>query len=397
MADAAVVARLCRGALAKPGRAAGDQPALFCRGHRPPGRRRRAQDGAPPLCRTGDEEVRRRRDPARRRRADRRRIARLCAAIRLDCLSRELQLQDGPRPARGRRRPAAGARARRAARGRRLGDAGGDLDQHQRADDHDRRKGCGGDPRRRPPAARGLGAREIIARRGAANQSRPGAPRPRVRLPQRGCGACAFAACLSSLTRLTARSGTGGVTMEPDSKNIANDGKERCGWCLSDPLYIRYHDIEWGVPVYDDNKLFEFLILEGAQAGLSWLTILKRREGYRKAFAGFIPDRVARFDERDVQRLTNDQGIIRNKAKISAAISNAQQFLKIREQYGSFANYSWQFVGGNPIVNRRSELAGIPATSRRIGRLQQRPETARLQIRRFYDRVRAYAGRRHGR
>jgi DNA-3-methyladenine glycosylase I len=152
--------------------------------------------------------------------------------------------------------------------------------------------------------------------------------------------------------------------MEPDSKNIANDGKERCGWCLSDPLYIRYHDMEWGVPVYDDNKLFEFLILEGAQAGLSWLTILKRREGYRKAFAGFIPDRVARFDERDVQRLTNDQGIIRNKAKISAAISNAQQFLKIREQYGSFANYSWQFVGGNPIVNRRSELAEIPATSR---------------------------------
>ena len=154
--------------------------------------------------------------------------------------------------------------------------------------------------------------------------------------------------------------------MEPDSKNIANDGKERCGWCLSDPLYIRYHDIEWGVPVYDDNKLFEFLILEGAQAGLSWLTILKRREGYRKAFAGFIPDRVARFDERDVQRLTNDQGIIRNKAKISAAISNAQQFLKIREQYGSFANYSWQFVGGNPIVNRRSELAEIPATSREL-------------------------------
>ncbi|MFZ3237336.1 MAG: DNA-3-methyladenine glycosylase I [Stellaceae bacterium] len=152
--------------------------------------------------------------------------------------------------------------------------------------------------------------------------------------------------------------------MEPDSKNIANDGKERCGWCLSDPLYIRYHDMEWGVPVYDDNKLFEFLILEGAQAGLSWLTILKRREGYRTAFAGFIPDLVARFDERDVQRLTNDQGIIRNKAKISAAISNAQQFLKIREQYGSFANYSWQFVGGNPIVNRRSELAEIPATSR---------------------------------
>ena len=151
---------------------------------------------------------------------------------------------------------------------------------------------------------------------------------------------------------------------EANSKNIANDDKKRCGWCLSDPLYIHYHDMEWGVPVYDDNKLFEFLILEGAQAGLSWLTILKRREGYRKAFADFIPDRVARFDERDVQRLINDQGIIRNKAKISAAISNAQQFLKIQEQYASFANYSWQFVGGKPIVNRPSELAEIPATSR---------------------------------
>jgi DNA-3-methyladenine glycosylase I len=152
--------------------------------------------------------------------------------------------------------------------------------------------------------------------------------------------------------------------IEENSKDSVNDGKERCGWCLSDPVYIRYHDIEWGVPVYDDNKLFEFLILEGAQAGLSWLTILKRREGYRKAFADFIPDRVARFDERDVQRLLNDQGIIRNKAKISAAISNAQQFLKIQEQYTSFTNYSWQFVGGKPIVNRRSELSEIPATSR---------------------------------
>lgn len=151
---------------------------------------------------------------------------------------------------------------------------------------------------------------------------------------------------------------------EENSKNPANDGKERCGWCLSDPIYIFYHDMEWGVPVYDDKKLFEFLILEGAQAGLSWLTILKRREGYRKAFADFIPDRVARFDERDVQRLINDHGIIRNKAKISAAISNAQQFLKIQEQYTSFANYSWQFVGGKPIVNRRNELSEIPATSR---------------------------------
>jgi DNA-3-methyladenine glycosylase I len=151
---------------------------------------------------------------------------------------------------------------------------------------------------------------------------------------------------------------------EANNEDLVNDGKERCGWCLSDPIYVRYHDREWGVPVYDDNKLFEFLILEGAQAGLSWLTILKRRESYRRAFADFIPDRVAWFDERDVQRLINDHGIIRNKAKIGAAISNAQQFLKIQEQYASFANYSWQFVGGKPIVNRWSALAEIPATSR---------------------------------
>ena len=148
------------------------------------------------------------------------------------------------------------------------------------------------------------------------------------------------------------------------SKHPIDDGKTRCGWCLSDPSYILYHDTEWGVPVYDDNKLFEFLILEGAQAGLSWLTILKRRESYRKAFADFIPERVARFDEHDVARLLNDQGIIRNKAKVGAAISNAQKFLELQEQYGSFANYSWQFVGGKPIVNRRTELAEIPATSR---------------------------------
>ena len=150
---------------------------------------------------------------------------------------------------------------------------------------------------------------------------------------------------------------------DTQSKHLIDDGKTRCGWCLSDPSYIRYHDTEWGVPVYDDNKLFEFLILEGAQAGLSWLTILKRREGYRKAFADFIPERVARFDERDVVRLLNDQGIIRNKAKVGAAISNAQKFLEIQEQFSSFSHYSWRFVGGKPIVNHRTELTEIPATS----------------------------------
>lgn len=139
--------------------------------------------------------------------------------------------------------------------------------------------------------------------------------------------------------------------------------KTRCAWCLKDPIYIQYHDQEWGVPVHDDQKLFEFLILEGAQAGLSWLTILKRREGYRKAFANFNPVKVAKFGDRDITRLMQDTGIIRNRAKIKAAISNAQCFLKIQAEYGSFAKYNWQFVNDKPIVNRRRSLKQIPATT----------------------------------
>lgn len=145
---------------------------------------------------------------------------------------------------------------------------------------------------------------------------------------------------------------------------LNNDALTRCGWCLSDPIYIKYHDEEWGVPVHDDRKLFEFLILEGAQAGLSWLTILKRREGYRKAFCGFNAEKVARLGEKDVQRLMVDASIIRNQSKIRAAISNAQAFLQVQEEFGSFDEYSWQFVDGVPIVNRRRSLRDIPATSK---------------------------------
>ncbi len=136
--------------------------------------------------------------------------------------------------------------------------------------------------------------------------------------------------------------------------------KERCSWCLSDPIYIKYHDKEWGVPVHNDKILFEFLILEGAQAGLSWITILKRREGYRKAFCGFDVKKVARLGERDVQRLMKDTGIIRNQLKIRAAITNAKAFMEVQKEFGSFAKYSWGFVGGKPIINRHREL---PATS----------------------------------
>ncbi len=136
--------------------------------------------------------------------------------------------------------------------------------------------------------------------------------------------------------------------------------KTRCGWCGTDPVYVRYHDEEWGVPVYDDRKLFEFLILEGAQAGLSWITILKRRENYRKAFDSFDPVKVARYSQKKMAELLKDAGIIRNRLKIKSAVANAQAFLKVQEEFGSFSKYQWQFVGGKPLVNRLKTLKGLP-------------------------------------
>jgi DNA-3-methyladenine glycosylase I len=140
--------------------------------------------------------------------------------------------------------------------------------------------------------------------------------------------------------------------------------KKTCGWGGVHADYVAYHDTEWGVPVTDDRKLFEFLILEGAQAGLSWLTILRRRQGYRKAFAGFDPKKVARFGEADAARLLQDKGIIRNRLKIRAAIRNAQVFLDIQKEFGSFSAYQWRFVGGRPIQNRWKTLSQLPATSK---------------------------------
>jgi DNA-3-methyladenine glycosylase I len=135
----------------------------------------------------------------------------------------------------------------------------------------------------------------------------------------------------------------------------------RCGWCGSDPLYVRYHDEEWGVPVHDERTLFEFLILEGAQAGLSWLTILRKREAYRDAFDGFDPARVARFDGRTVSQLLRNPGIVRNRLKIESAVANARAFLRVQEELGSFASYQWRFVGGRPRQNRPRTLREIPA------------------------------------
>jgi DNA-3-methyladenine glycosylase I len=139
--------------------------------------------------------------------------------------------------------------------------------------------------------------------------------------------------------------------------------KNRCPWSGSDPLYLKYHDCEWGTPEHDDHRLFEFLILEGAQAGLSWLTILKRRENYRRAFQGFDPRIVAAYSQADVERLLADSGIIRNRLKIESAIRNARGVLKIMYEFGSFDAFIWRFVDGKPIQNGWRSLAELPATT----------------------------------
>ncbi len=138
----------------------------------------------------------------------------------------------------------------------------------------------------------------------------------------------------------------------------------RCGWCGNDPLYVAYHDTEWGVPVHDDRRLFEFLMLEGAQAGLSWITLLKKREAYRRAFAAFDAEKVARYGQRQVERLLADPGIVRNRLKIASAINNARHFLEVQETFGSFDAYLWRFVDGRPIINRWKTLGQVPASTK---------------------------------
>ena len=139
--------------------------------------------------------------------------------------------------------------------------------------------------------------------------------------------------------------------------------KIRCGWAGSKPHVILYHDREWGRPVHDDRRLFEMLLLEGAQAGLTWETILRRREGYRQAFAGFDPEKVARFDRQKKAALLKKVGIIRNRLKIEAAVTNARAFLAVQREFGTFDRYLWQFVGGSPRINRWRRISDLPATS----------------------------------
>ena len=138
---------------------------------------------------------------------------------------------------------------------------------------------------------------------------------------------------------------------------------KRCAWCGSDPLYVEYHDTEWGVPVWDDKTLFEFLILEGAQAGLAWITVLRKREGYRKLFADFNAEKVARFTDKRLDKILTDPRIIRNKLKVYGARKNARAFLEVQAEKGSFADYIWDFVDGTPIQNRYKSLKEVPATT----------------------------------
>jgi DNA-3-methyladenine glycosylase I len=144
-------------------------------------------------------------------------------------------------------------------------------------------------------------------------------------------------------------------------KDIASLSKKRCAWAGTDPLHVAYHDEEWGVPVHDDRLLFEFLVLEGAQAGLSWSTILRKRDAYRRAFDRFDPRKVARYDGRKIAALLADAGIVRNRAKIESAIKNAKAFLDVQEEFGSFDAYQWRFVEGRPLQNRRRAVGDIPA------------------------------------
>ncbi|MDH5412515.1 MAG: DNA-3-methyladenine glycosylase I [Flavobacteriaceae bacterium] len=139
--------------------------------------------------------------------------------------------------------------------------------------------------------------------------------------------------------------------------------KNRCAWCGNDPLYVEYHDTEWGVPIFDDDKLFEFLILETFQAGLSWITVLRKRENFRKAFDHFDYKKIAQYDEKKFDSLLQDEGIIRNKLKIKATITNARAFMEVQKEFGSFSKYIWQFIDGKPIKNKYNNMSELPANT----------------------------------
>ena len=156
-----------------------------------------------------------------------------------------------------------------------------------------------------------------------------------------------------------------------NAERAGQAGLKRCEWALGDPVLLEYHDTEWGVPEHDDRKLFEFLVLEGVQAGLSWLTVLKKRENYRRAFDGFDAERISRYDSKKVRSLLADAGIIRNRAKIAAAIGNAKAFLTVRKEFGSFDAYIWQFAKDQPKTSRRRTLKQIPARTKESDQMSE--------------------------
>jgi DNA-3-methyladenine glycosylase I len=158
---------------------------------------------------------------------------------------------------------------------------------------------------------------------------------------------------------------------EDQNKESGEMERVRCGWSVSDPLYVSYHDEEWGVPVYDDRRLFEFLTLEGAQAGLSWITILRKRENYRAAFDQFDPVRVAQYDEAKVAELLTNPGIVRNRLKVNSTVNNARRFLEVQGEFGTFSAYIWGFVDGKPIQNQWRSLSEIPAETAESKRMSK--------------------------
>ena len=166
----------------------------------------------------------------------------------------------------------------------------------------------------------------------------------------------------------------------------------RCPWAGSDPLYLRYHDSEWGVPVHDDRHFFEMLVLEGAQAGLAWITILRKREGYRDAFDGFDPAVVARYDDRRVETLLGNPAIVRNRLKVGSAVANARAFLRVQEEHGSFDRYVWRFVDGRPRQNAWRGMGRGPRRDARVAGAEPGPEAPRLPLRWPHHLLRVHAG-----
>ena len=174
------------------------------------------------------------------------------------------------------------------------------------------------------------------------------------------------------------------------------DGLRRCPWPKQDPLYVAYHDHEWGVPEFDDRALYEKLMLDGFQAGLSWITILRKRDNFRRAFDDFEPEKIARYPKRKIERLMGDAGIVRNRAKIEGAVTSARAYLKIMESGPGFSNLLWDFLDGKPKLNNFRSIKQVPAETEISRKMSKELDRPRLQIRRSHHRLRLHAGGRHG-